>query len=255
MTEPELRLQVIGRDQLSEDVIRLVLGPPNSSALPAWRPGAHVELVHEDFVRQYSLTGDPDRTDRWELAVRRPAVSRGGATWVYEALHVGETVRVRGPRNHFPMHPGEEYLLIAGGIGITPLYPMALVAARSGARWHLVYGGGGRATMAYLRELIALAQAHPETGRVDVLPEDEHGLLPLAEIIGAPREHVQIYGCGPESLLDAIEDACVDWPAGALHVERYAPRSTPTAARRAPQTGESDPGTGDGRGRLGGAAS
>ena len=103
----------------------------------------------------------------------RERESRGGSTYVHERLHDGSTVRVRGPRNHFPLVAAPRYRFVAGGIGITPILPMVAEAEASGADWHLTYGGRTRASMAFTDRLA------PYGDRVTLAPQDETGLLDL----------------------------------------------------------------------------
>jgi ferredoxin-NADP reductase len=128
---------------------------------------------------------------------------------------VGARLPVRGPRNHFPLVAAERYVFVAGGIGITPLLPMVAEAEQSGADWELFYGGRRRGSMAFLDELSAYGD------RVVLRPEDEYGLLDLATIL-QPRPGTAVYACGPEALLQAVEQHCAAWPPGSLHVERFA---------------------------------
>ncbi|MGW7053511.1 PDR/VanB family oxidoreductase [Streptomyces sp. NPDC054887] len=220
-TEVELDLTLVRKEPLAEGVVRLSLAHPFGERLPAWSPGAHVDLVlGPDLVRQYSLCGDPWDTSLLQVAVLREPRSRGGSLAVHDTLAEGDTVRVRGPRNHFPLVDAPHYLFIAGGIGITPLLPMIAAAERRGADWRLVYGGRSRATMAFAGQL---AEHHPR--RVALHPQDETGLLDLDGLLGSPAPGTLVYCCGPEPLLDAVERRCAAWPEGTLHMERFTPKS------------------------------
>jgi ferredoxin-NADP reductase len=201
-------------------VVTLDLRDPSGAELPAWAPGAHVDLVlTDDLVRQYSLCGDPRDRTTWRVAVLREPDGRGGSAFVHDKLLPGASVRVRGPRNHFPLEPASRYVFIAGGIGITPIMPMLAVATAAGAEWQLTYGGRSAASMAFVDELRA---AHGD--RVVRRPQDEHGLLDLDAILGEPADGTLVYCCGPGPLLDAVEQRCARWPSGALHVERFTPK-------------------------------
>ncbi|GHJ42432.1 PDR/VanB family oxidoreductase [Streptomyces sp. TS71-3] len=222
-TEVELDLTLVRKEPLADGVVRLTLGHPEGEPLPAWRPGAHIDVrLAPDLVRQYSLCGDPDDPSVLQVAVLREQDGRGGSAHVHDHLAEGGTVRIRGPRNHFPLVDAERYLFIAGGIGITPILPMVAEAARRGADWRLVYGGRTRASMAFADRLAA---DHP--GRVEICPQDETGLLDLQGLLGEPRADTEVYCCGPAPLLGAVELHCRDWPAGALHIERFTPREDP----------------------------
>jgi ferredoxin-NADP reductase len=220
-TEVPLDLILVRKEPLAEGVVRLSLAHPFGERLPAWSPGAHIDLLlGPDLVRQYSLCGDPGDTSLLQVAVLREPQSRGGSLSVHDTLAEGDTVRVRGPRNHFPLVDSPHYLFIAGGIGITPVLPMIAAAERRGADWRLVYGGRSRATMAFAGQL---AKAHPH--RVALRPQDETGLLDLDALLGSPAPGTLVYCCGPDPLLNAVERRCASWPEGTLHMERFTPKS------------------------------
>lgn len=207
---------------LAEGVVGVRLSDPTGGELPAWSPGAHVDLILADsLVRQYSLCSRTADRHSWRVGVLRAPDSRGGSELIHTQLSEGSEVRVRGPRNHFPLVASSRYLFIAGGIGVTPMLPMIEAVEAAGADWALVYGGRSRSSMAFLDELSRY------TGRVDLWPEDERGMIDLAPVLGTPRPDTLVYCCGPEGLLGAVEEACAAWPSGSLHVERFAPKVTP----------------------------
>jgi len=215
--EVEADLEVVGRETLADGVVELALAGPD---LPEWSPGAHIDLIMGDgLTRQYSLCGSTGDRAQWRVGVLLDPDSRGGSKFVHEQLHEGATVRVRGPRNHFPLVSSPRYLFIAGGIGITPIRAMIAAADARGADWQLLYGGRTRASMAYVEELEQYGD------RVSVCPQDEQGMLDLAAALGEPRDDTLVYCCGPEALLDAVEAACAPWPEGSLHIERFAAKT------------------------------
>jgi ferredoxin-NADP reductase len=217
VSEHEADLVVRAKTPAADGVVAVTLADPGGAALPAWTPGAHVDLLLGDgLTRQYSLCGRPSDRQTWRIGVLREPASRGGSAFVHERLEVGATVRVRGPRNHFPLLGAARYRFIAGGIGITPLLPMLEEATAAGADWRLVYGGRRRASMAFLDELAAYGD------RVEVRPSEEHGHLDLTAALGEPEPGTLVYCCGPEGLMEAAERGCAGWPAGTLHVERFA---------------------------------
>jgi ferredoxin len=130
------------KETVADGVVLLTLRDPDGRPLPEWQPGAHVDLMlRADLVRQYSLCGDPADRSRLQVAVLREPESRGGSSYVHDVLSEGESVRIRGPRNNFPLVQAKRYLFIAGGIGITPILPMVAAVDARGADWRLVYGG------------------------------------------------------------------------------------------------------------------
>jgi ferredoxin-NADP reductase len=203
-------------DTVSESVVALVMTDPSGAPLPRWTPGAHIDLIlGDDLVRQYSLCSSPGEPERWRIGVLKAPDSRGGSERVHTSLPAGSSVRVRGPRNHFPLVSSPRYRFIAGGIGITPILPMIAEAEAAGADWTLLYGGRERSSMAFLDELAQYGD------KVTIAPQNETGMLDLASVLGVPQPDTLVYCCGPEGLLAAVEKYCEDWPPGTLLVERF----------------------------------
>ncbi|WP_028811326.1 PDR/VanB family oxidoreductase [Streptomyces flavidovirens] len=220
-----LRLLVTGRTTPAEGVVELRLEALDTADLPAWTPGAHVDLVlPSGLIRQYSLCGDPADRSTYILATRLIEDGRGGSREVHEQLHEGAEVEVRGPRNRFPLTEAPSYLFVAGGIGITPVLPMLRAAEAAGADWKLLYGGRSRASMPYVEEIGKLAA--PE--RVTIVAEDEAGRPDVAAALADAAEGTAVYCCGPEPLMAAVTEAL---PAGrTLHLERFTPGAPSGAA-------------------------
>ena len=217
--EFETAVRVEAKTLAADGVATLVLRDPDGGLLPPWDPGAHVDLILDGVAtRQYSLCGEPGDRYRYRLGILRDPQGTGGSLYVHDELQAGDTVRIRGPRNNFPLISAPRYLFLAGGIGITPILAMIKSADAAGADWHLAYGGRTRASMAFLDELAAYGD------RVTVWPQDERGLLDLPGLLGTPQPDTLVYCCGPEPLLTAVEAQCAGWPSGALHVERFAAR-------------------------------
>jgi ferredoxin-NADP reductase len=205
---------VTERRDAAEGVVELTLTAADGGSLPAWSPGAHIDLrLAEGLVRQYSLCGDPADRSVLRVAVLREPGGRGGSRRVHDELADGDRVRIRGPRNHFALVDAPRYLFIAGGIGITPIVPMVAAAHARGADWRLVYGGRSRTSMAFRDEL---RQRYGD--RVSVRPQDESGLLDLDGLLAREPGDTAIYCCGPEPLLLAVEQR-----RPGVHVERFAP--------------------------------
>lgn len=225
-TEPTtLDMSIVARRTEAHDVVSLELARPNGGPLPAWLPGAHVDVVMPDnMVRQYSLCGDCRNNRTWTIAVLREPASRGGSRYIHEHLAVGDVLQVSRPRNNFRLVDAEHYLFIAGGIGITPILAMARQVAAQGKRWTLVYGGRTRRSMAFLGTLHEIPG-----GELHVCPQDESGLLDLPGFLDRHEPGTKVYCCGPEALIDAVEKRCSDWPTGTLHRERFAPSAKSAA--------------------------
>jgi ferredoxin-NADP reductase len=221
-------LIVSRRSTPADGVVVLDLAHPENQDLPRWEPGAHIDLMlGEGLTRQYSLCGDPRDSGVWRVGVLLDPNSRGGSQYVHDNLEEAATVRVRGPRNHFPLVDAPRYRFIAGGIGITPIAAMLEAVQQGGNDWTLLYGGRTRASMAFADDL---AERYPE--RVTVWPQDERGLLDLESLFKDPEDNTLVYCCGPEALLNAVEQHSAHWPAGILHIERFAAKA-PTAEQAA----------------------
>jgi ferredoxin-NADP reductase len=207
--------------------VELVPSTPNT-LLPAPEAGAHVDLhLGNGLVRSYSLT-NPGERHRWTLGINRDAASRGGSQWVHEALRPGATIEAEGPRNHFALDEGAPHsVLIAGGIGITPILAMARRLATLGKPWTLHYAARTRAQMAFVDTLRAVAE---HSGATLDLRCDQEGDAPLdlRAIVAALPAGAHVYACGPAGLLAAFEAATADLPRERVHLERFA--STQAAA-------------------------
>ncbi|MEV0294201.1 PDR/VanB family oxidoreductase [Nocardia sp. NPDC050710] len=207
-----------------QDVVSLRLEAPNRRELPAWRPGAHLDLeLPSGRLRQYSLCGDPADTRAYRIAVRRIPDGGGGSVEVHDALPVGTPILVRGPRNAFPFAvPGygssaARVHFVAGGIGITPILPMARLAQRLGLDWSMVYTGRSRDTIPFLDEIAGFGD------RVIVRTDDEHGLPDAAALLPEVGTDTAVYCCGPVPMITAIADTVREMRGVELHSERFSP--------------------------------
>lgn len=211
------RVRVTRAEPEAEGVLGVTLADPAGRDLPAWSPGSHLDVVlPSGESRKYSLCGVAESGD-WQIAVLREEAGRGGSRWVHDAVRKDIELRVRGPKNHFRLdETAERYVLIAGGIGITPILAMADRLKRLGKPYELHYAGRSRATMAFLERV---ERDHGEALRL--YPKAEDGRLDLAALLAEPGEGTLLYACGPERLLAALEAGTAGWPEGSLHVEHF----------------------------------
>jgi ferredoxin-NADP reductase len=201
----------------ADGVMSLCLVDPDGRELAPWEPGAHLDLLlTSGLVRQYSLCGDPEDRFSYTVAVLREPYGRGGSKEVHDTALVGKLLTVRGPRNHFELVSAKRYLFIAGGIGITPIRAMLGYVDRRGDEWRLVYGGRSRGSMAFLSDLTAFGEEH-----VQVVPQDEKGMLDLDAVLNTAEADTVVYCCGPEGLIRAVEERCSRSPSREIHVERF----------------------------------
>lgn len=186
------------------DVVVLELAAREGRRLPGWRPGAHLDVVIPDaavpggVTRQYSLIGDP-AAPTWRIAVLREAESRGGSQWLH-TVAIGDALTVAGPQSLFEFRAGTTpVLLLAGGVGITPISAMAFAAAAAGRDYELHYAGRP-GHMALLDEL---RQRHGDRLHVHLAADDTRLDIPALFAVAAPD--TVVYACGPARLLDAAE--------------------------------------------------
>lgn len=212
----EMRLHSVRQE--AEGVRSFRFENPCGTAVQAWSPGAHLEFtLPSGLVRHYSLCGDPEDRSGYVVAVLEAADGRGGSR-EFHAMPPGTVLKVTGPRNHFPLEDAGNYLLIAGGIGITPILAMARSIAKSGKAFRIVYGGRSRTSMAFGDEVEGYGDA------ACLVPEDSHGRIDVAGELARCPAGTRVFCCGPEPLLRAVEQACsaVDGRIAGLHFERFA---------------------------------
>jgi ferredoxin-NADP reductase len=212
--------RIVAHDQ---DVVALTLAAADGTPLPAWHPGAHLDIhLPSGRVRQYSLCGDPHEVDAYRIAVRRIPGGGGGSVEVHDALRVGAHVTTRGPRNAFPLtvpghgSPARRFRFIAGGIGITPILPMLRLADRLGVDWSMAYAGRSAESLPFLDEVTGFGE------RVTVRTDDVHGVPDAAQLLGDCPDGTAVYACGPAPMLTAIRKRLVGRRNVELHFERFA---------------------------------
>jgi len=221
---PSLRLRVRTINWQAPTVLSVVLESTDRSALPPAAPGAHLDLrLAPGLSRSYSIVGNQGVPHRYEIAVAKDAKSRGGSRFVHEKLRVGDELDTSWPRNLFPLDENAPLsVLLAGGIGITPIWSMVQRLEALQRPWILLYAARARAQAAYLDEIECLARA-TSVGRLLTHFDDEHGGRPaeLASVLaqGSPGAH--LYCCGPQPMLAAFETASAHWPAAQVHLERF----------------------------------
>jgi ferredoxin-NADP reductase len=200
------------------------LSSADGKLLPAYQPGAHVDLhLPNGIVRQYSLLEPEPRPHRYMIGVKRDPASRGGSRCVHEDLRVGNPLKISAPRNNFGLvEDASHVLLFAGGIGITPIWCMVQRLEKLGRSWKLYYACRSRSDMAFLQTLESMASSEFHF-------DDEAGgkFLDVAGIIAAAPQDAHLYCCGPTPMLKAFEAATANWPRDRIHVEYFTPKQEP----------------------------
>ena len=205
------------RHEEGEGLVRFVLADPRGARMPAWTAGAHVDLIAGGFRRKYSLCGDAGDASCLQVVVQREAQSRGGSKHLHEHLHPGATLQLSGPKNLFRLdESAQRYVLVAGGIGITPIAAMADRLKRIGKPYEIHYAGRSRQQMALLPRL-----SKDHGGHLVLHVKSEGRRLHLATAVGPVDEGTRVYACGPGRLIDELESLSQSWPEGVLHFEHF----------------------------------
>lgn len=221
-----LRIKRIGYE--AETINSYELTSPAGDQLAPFTAGAHVDLhLSNGMIRSYSLVNDQRERHRYVIAVNKDGAGRGGSSFVHDNFKAGDLVSVSQPRNNFALcEDAEETILIAGGIGITPLLSMVRRLAALGRSWQLCYAASSRAAAAFLDELATVAAG---ATRVHLDFDDARSgrLFDLAAIVASAPAHAHLYCCGPVPMLGAFEAATADRPADHVHVEYFGAAEAP----------------------------
>lgn len=225
-----LALKVAAKSVEAEDICAFDLVDPGGAALPPFSAGAHVDVFLRDgSIRQYSLCNDPAETHRYQICVQREPKSRGGSRALHDEVKAGHRIEVSPPKQRFPLDPGtRSALLVAGGIGITPLISMAEQLSRDGAPFALHYCTRSRERTAFIERI----RQAPFAGRVsfhfsDGAPEQ---LVDFTRLLADPAPGKHLYVCGPAAFLDLVCETAREagWAADHIHREYFSaePAST-----------------------------
>ena len=208
---------------LAENVNAYEVVSPCGADLPAFAAGSHIDVFFRDGrIRQYSLCNNPRERRRYEFAVQREISGRGGSKAIFERVHVGRILAISRPRNYFPLDAGgARSLLLAGGIGITPIIAMVRTLLDEGRPFRLYYCTRSRDRTAFFEEIEALAARG-----LAWLYHDQGDPARGLDIAGLLRQHeagTHLYYCGPQGFMRAVAQASSDWPQGAVHFEHFSP--------------------------------
>jgi len=226
-----LPMRVGNMQGIADTVVAITLEGLEGGELPAYEPGAHVDIrLPNGLVRSYSLTAPYARARPYAIAVHRDRASRGGSACIHDELRPGDVVDISPPRNLFPLAPGTHTsVLIAGGIGITPLYCMAQHLTARGRPWQLAYAARNRGAAAYAGALQALARR--ASARLTLHFDDEAAgqVLDIGHLVQAAPAGAHFYCCGPRPMLEGYLAACASLPGERVHYERFGGETATTA--------------------------
>ena len=212
----QVRLQSVS--YVTRDIQVFEFVSTSGAKLPAATPGAHVDVhLGNGITRSYSLLQAEASPERYLVGVKRDPNSRGGSRYMHEQLRVGALLELSGPRNHFPLvEDAAHTVLIAGGIGITPILCMAERLEALGASFELWYASRSRADLGFLPALARFGE------RVRLHVDEEAGtVLDLGAVVAAAPEGSHFYCCGPGPMLAAYEAATAERAPETVHLERF----------------------------------
>ncbi|MGQ2923225.1 MAG: PDR/VanB family oxidoreductase [Hydrogenophaga sp.] len=227
-----MNLVVVSAEPAARDIQRFELSHPDGDDLPPFTAGAHIRIKTPNGVtRQYSLSNDPEERNRYVIAVKREADGRGGSMSLVDTVRAGQQVEVGVPENLFELDSkARSFVLIAGGIGITPMMAMARHLSAQGDRpFKLYYLTRDSEGTAFLQELKSAdfssnVVIHHDHGD----PSDAFDLWPVLEKPGTVTGR-HVYCCGPKPLMDAIKDMTGHWPSSTVHFESFGGDTKPHA--------------------------
>jgi cytochrome P450/ferredoxin-NADP reductase len=221
---PWLTAKIAQRTVEADDIISLELTSTDGTSLPEFSAGSHIDVeVSNGLVRQYSLSNGPDAASQYRIAVLRESASRGGSVTVHENLTVGTSVRIGRPRNFFPLNESAPAsVLLAGGIGITPILSMAYRLHSIKAPMSLHYSSRSRPRAAFLAEL----QSAPFASNVFNYFDDEptSGRLDVRDILLSAPNAAHLYCCGPKGFIEHVTTTAreLGWSEDRVHIEHFA---------------------------------
>lgn len=193
--------------------------------------GCHIDLhLPNGMIRSYSILNDQSERNRYVVAVNKDGASRGGSSFIHETMRVGDIIDISHPKNNFVLQEDAAHsVLIAGGIGITPLLSMIRRLEALGRSWQLVYATRTRVATAFLDELNSLRPGIGSNLHVNFDQEPPSRMLDLSAIVKAVPSNAHLYCCGPVPMLEAFEAATADRPASHIHVEYFKAKEQPAA--------------------------
>jgi phthalate 4,5-dioxygenase reductase subunit len=219
-------LRVARNEEIADGIHLIEFRDAEGKPLPEFTAGAHIAIrVPNGLLRKYSLCNDPSERDRYQVAVKREVDGRGGSSNLIDNVKAGDELMVGSPVNDFRLPPrAQEFLFIAGGIGITPIMAMIKQVRAEGKRFRLFYCARSREQTAFIDELSA-----PEFAGLVTIHHDQGDpgcALDLKPILAERRNREHLYCCGPRPLMEAVRAMTDHWSSTAVHFEAFSEAET-----------------------------
>jgi phthalate 4,5-dioxygenase reductase subunit len=221
-----LPLRVMRNDKIADGIHILEFRDAGGQPLPEFSAGAHIAIqAPNGLLRKYSLCNDPAERDRYLVAIKREANGRGGSCNLIDNTKAGDKLMVAPPVNDFGLPPrAQDFLFIAGGIGITPIMAMIREVLRQGKRFRLFYCSRSPETTAFLDELSAPEFKDQVTIHYD--QGDPARSLDLKPVLAERKNREHLYCCGPRPLMEAVRNMTDHWSSTAVHFEAFSEAET-----------------------------
>jgi len=210
-----MNLVVLGKRSVAIDIVQVTLVAVDGRPLPPFGAGSHIAIRLGELERRYSLTSSPADTGRYEICVQRARPSRGGSDHVHDVLEPGAALQAEGPFNGFPLRAGAAHtVLVAGGIGITPFFSMALELQAQGAGYDVHYS---------VRSSDRLLPTDRLGRNVTTYVDDESGPMNLRHVLSGAPTGSTFYACGPRGMLEAFRETAraLGIPAASVRMESF----------------------------------
>ena len=220
-TTMKAKLNNITRE--AEDISVLEFGTADGAALARFSAGAHIDLyLANGLVRSYSLVNSPTERHRYVIGVKKEEAGRGGSRFIHEQLQVGDVIDIGAPRNNFALREdAPRSVLIAGGIGVTPLASMSRRLEELGKPWELHYAARNRCSAGFVPLLAAFGPKVKFYFPTEFCGAPRAARIDIGEIVQSAPSDAHIYCCGPRSMLRAFEAAAIGRLADRIHVEFF----------------------------------
>jgi vanillate O-demethylase ferredoxin subunit len=223
MSTGTLRVRVARKTVEALDICSFELVRADGGPLPAFSAGSHVDVhLPDGLTRQYSLCNDPAERHRYLIGVLKDPATRGGSQAMHDRVHEGDELDISAPKNHFALaHDAGHHLLLAGGIGVTPILCMAERLSTTGASFAMHYCTRSKERTAFFNRIAAAPFATRVTHHFDDGPAAQK--LDIGALMATPQPGTHVYVCGPKGFMDAVLGAAraAGWPEAQLHCEFF----------------------------------
>ncbi|WP_299472398.1 2Fe-2S iron-sulfur cluster-binding protein [uncultured Roseibium sp.] len=202
---PVIRVEIVKADKMTDGVTKYEFGALNGEPLPEWKAGAHLDIVvAPEFLRQYSLSGDPADRSKYQIAVLKEDEGRGGSKLLHRIFTEGRKIFISKPINHFPLEENAtRTFLMGGGIGVTPMIAMAHELHERGADFELHYSCSKKADAGFLEDF----DAFPWKDKVRFYFSDQGTRADLDQVLSAYQQGSHVYACGPDRYMTSVMEA------------------------------------------------